>query len=113
VLDATAEEVHEFTDLLGDHHDLAVLAADLAARAEVDAAPRTILGELIDAAQAILLADARQLGERIYAEKPEAFGRRLRAYWRAWRHPRLRTCLKTRVCDWRVPDRAGVGRREA
>ena len=60
VLDATAEEVHEFTDLLGDHHDLAVLAADLADRAEVDAAPRAILRELIEAAQAILLADARQ-----------------------------------------------------
>ena len=87
LLDATAEEVHEFTDLLGDHHDLAVLAADLADRAEVDAAPRTVLGELIEAAQANLLADARRLGERIYAEKPEAFGRRLRAYWRAWRRP--------------------------
>jgi CYTH domain-containing protein/CHAD domain-containing protein len=87
VLDATAEEVHEFTDLLGDHHDLAVFAADLADRAEVDAAPRAILRELIEAAQAILLADARRLGERVYAEKPEAFGRRLRAYWRAWRNP--------------------------
>jgi CYTH domain-containing protein/CHAD domain-containing protein len=87
VLDATAEEVHEFTDLLGDHHDLAVLAADLADRDEVDAAPRTVLRELIEAAQAILLAEARRLGERIYAEKPEAFGRRLHAYWRAWRHP--------------------------
>jgi CYTH domain-containing protein/CHAD domain-containing protein len=87
VLDPTAEEVHEFTDLLGDHHDLAVLAADLAGRAEVDAAPRTILRELIEAAQAILLADARRLGERVYAEKPTAFERRLHAYWRAWRRP--------------------------
>jgi CYTH domain-containing protein/CHAD domain-containing protein len=85
VLDATSDEVHELTDLLGDHHDLAVLAADLADRAEVDAAPRTILGELIEAAQASLLADAGRLGERVYAEKPGSFGRRLHAYWRAWR----------------------------
>jgi hypothetical protein len=26
---------------------------------------------------------------------------------------RLRACLKTRVCGWRVPDQAGQGRREA
>jgi CYTH domain-containing protein/CHAD domain-containing protein len=87
VLDATAEEVHELTDLLGDHHDLAVLAEDLTGREEVDAAPRTVLREQIEAAQAALLADAGRLGERVYAEKPEAFGRRLRAYWRAWRRP--------------------------
>jgi CYTH domain-containing protein/CHAD domain-containing protein len=86
VLDATADEVHEFTDLLGDHHDLAVLAEDLSDRAEVDAAPRTALHELIEVAQAILLADARRIGERVYAEKPKAFERRLRAYWRAWRN---------------------------
>ena len=35
VLDATAEEIHDFTDKLGDHHDLAVLAEDLDGRAEV------------------------------------------------------------------------------
>jgi CYTH domain-containing protein/CHAD domain-containing protein len=87
VLEATSEEVHDFTDLLGDHHDLAVLAEDLAGREEVDAAPRTVLSELIETAQAELFAEARGLGARVYAEKPEAFGRRLRAYWRAWRRP--------------------------
>jgi CYTH domain-containing protein/CHAD domain-containing protein len=85
VLDPTAEEVHDFTDLLGDHHDLAVLAEDLAGRKEVDAAARTILRELIEAEQADLLAEARGLGARIYAEKPKAFERRLRAYWRVLR----------------------------
>jgi len=40
VLEATAEEIHDFTDLLGDHHDLAVLAEDLADREQV--------GEVVD-----------------------------------------------------------------
>lgn len=87
VLEPTAEEIHEFTDLLGDHHDLAVLAEDLGGREEIGAADRTILRSLIEAEQIALLADARELGARIYAEKPKAFGRRLRAYWRAWRRP--------------------------
>jgi CYTH domain-containing protein/CHAD domain-containing protein len=85
VLDASADEIHAFTDLLGDHHDLAVLADDLAGRAEVDATHRETLRALIEARQARLLADALATGARVYAEKPKAFLRRLRAYWRAWR----------------------------
>jgi hypothetical protein len=85
VLDATAEEVHDFTDLLGDHHDLAVLADDLAERPQIEAAPRQTLTALIEARQRELLAQARATGARIYAEKPKAFARRLRSYWRAWR----------------------------
>jgi CYTH domain-containing protein/CHAD domain-containing protein len=85
VLEATAEELHDFTDLLGDHHDLAVLADDLEERSPVDPAQREILKALIEARQAELLGGARSAGERIYAEKPKAFGRRLHAYWRAWR----------------------------
>jgi CYTH domain-containing protein/CHAD domain-containing protein len=84
VLEPTAEEIHAFTDLLGDHHDLAVLAVDLAGREEVDAVHRETLRTLIEARQASLLAEARTAGERVYAEKPKAFDRRIRAYWRAW-----------------------------
>jgi CYTH domain-containing protein/CHAD domain-containing protein len=85
VLEPTAEEIHEFTDLLGDHHDLAVLADDLEGREEIGGAHKNVLRELIAAEQHALLIDALSLGERVYAEKPGAFGRRLRAYWRAWR----------------------------
>jgi CYTH domain-containing protein/CHAD domain-containing protein len=84
VLEPTADEIHDFTDRLGDHHDLAVLAEDLAGRNEVDAVHRETLRTLIEARQASLLADARAAGARVYAEKPKAFDRRLRAYWRAW-----------------------------
>jgi CYTH domain-containing protein/CHAD domain-containing protein len=85
VLDTTAGEIHDFTDKLGDHHDLAVLAEDLDGRDAVYAAQREILHALIEARQATLLAEARALGERIYAEKPKALTHRLHAYWRAWR----------------------------
>jgi CYTH domain-containing protein/CHAD domain-containing protein len=85
VLKPTAEEIHELTDLLGDHHDLAVLAEDLEGREEIGGAHKNVLRELIAAEQHALLIDALGLGERVYAEKPGGFGRRLRAYWRAWR----------------------------
>jgi CYTH domain-containing protein/CHAD domain-containing protein len=85
VMEATAEEIHDFTDLLGDHHDLAVLALDLDERSQVDRAQRETLKALIGARQETLLAAARGAGERIYAEKPKAFRRRMHGYWRAWR----------------------------
>jgi CYTH domain-containing protein/CHAD domain-containing protein len=85
VLEPAAEEIHDFTEKLGDHHDLAVLCVDLVGRAEVDAVDRETLRVLIEARQASLLAEARAAGERVYAEKPKAFSRRIRAYWRAWR----------------------------
>lgn len=85
VMDATAEEIHDFTDLLGDHHDLAVLAVDLEDRSQVDPTQRETLKTLIEARQEALLGKARGSGARIYAEKPKAFGRRMRCYWRAWR----------------------------
>lgn len=85
VMEAAAEEIHDFTDRLGDHHDLAVLALDLDEREQVDRAQRETLKALIAHRQAGLLAEARAAGERIYAEKPKAFARRMRGYWRAWR----------------------------
>jgi CHAD domain-containing protein len=84
---ASADESHELSDLLGDHHDLAVLAADARDRAELFDLPSE-LDALLAAArkrQDELLADALDLGARVYAEKPKAFLRRHRAYWKAWR----------------------------
>ncbi len=76
VLGPTAEQAHELADLLGDHHDLALLAADLAASAA---------DEAIERRQQELLDSARDVGARLYAEKPKAFGRRIESYWLAWR----------------------------
>ena len=83
LLDAAAEQAHELTDLLGDHHDLAVLAEDLAGRDEIGA--KGGFGDAIERRQEELLAAALELGERLYAEKPKAFRRRLKRYWLAWR----------------------------
>lgn len=83
VIAETAAEAHELTDLLGDHHDLAVLAEDLAAR-EI-AGDRDAAKELIDRRQGELLQCAFEIGERLFAERPKAFGSRFEAYWLAWR----------------------------
>ena len=83
LLGATVDQAHALTDLLGDHHDLAVLAADLRARA--DLADRDAFEAAIERRQEELLEAALEIGRRLYAEKPKAFRRRTKRYWLAWR----------------------------
>lgn len=83
VLGEMADQAHKLGDLLGDHHDLTVLAEDLRSRglpSDRDAAERAI-----ERRQQELLTDAFEIGERLLTEKPKAFGRRLESYWLAWR----------------------------
>lgn len=84
VLEAQAEEAHRLSELLGDDHDLAVLAERLA-----DAAPplapaadaqRPELRALVAHRSDELRAEAARLGRRVYAESPKAFARRLARY---------------------------------
>jgi CYTH domain-containing protein/CHAD domain-containing protein len=82
VLGETADQAHDLADQLGDHHDLQVLAEDLATR---DTVEPEALRELIGRRQEELLARAVATGERLYAEKPKAFGKRIKAYWKAAR----------------------------
>ena len=88
VMSKTGDEAHELADLLGDHHDLTVLAADvrdrdsLAAEGDEELAP---LMNAIEGRQEELLEAAVPIGERLYAESPKSFGKRMHAYWRAWR----------------------------
>jgi CHAD domain-containing protein len=84
LLGASGEAVHGLADLLGDHHDLALLAEDLRARGD-SVAEREGFESLIAARQKELWERALAIGERVYAEKPKCFRRRIRAYWRAWR----------------------------
>jgi CHAD domain-containing protein len=87
VLGETADQAHELADRLGDHHDLALVAAELEARREAFAGEeerKALLG-LVERRQGELLEQAIGLGHRLYAEKPKAFRRRLAGYWEAWR----------------------------
>lgn len=86
LLGETVEQVHRLTELLGDHHDLAVLAEDLERRAGI-VAERDAFAALIAGRQAELLGESLDLGRRVYAEKPKHFRRRLHSYWRVWREP--------------------------
>jgi CHAD domain-containing protein len=83
LLGATVDQAHELSDLLGDHHDLALLDEDLAARRDI--VESEAFRALIERRQEELLARALELGRRLYAEKPKAFSRRLERYWLAWR----------------------------
>jgi CHAD domain-containing protein len=83
-MEAAAEEAHALSDLLGDHHDLALLGADLERR-QFGPEPTRALEETISVRQRELAAAAISLGARLYAERPRAYRRRLRGYWRAWR----------------------------
>ena len=82
---AHAEDAHLLSDLLGDDHDLAVLRESVQAMTKdvpVDSAAVIVA---IDHRRRQLQEEAMFLGARVYAEKPKAFTRRVRKYWRAWR----------------------------
>jgi CHAD domain-containing protein len=80
-----AKDAHALADLLGDDHDLAVLRDRLVGIAGGVAADVDAVLALLDHRRSQLQAQATALGERVYAERPKAFARRLRACWRAGR----------------------------
>lgn len=83
LLEPSVDRIHALADLLGDHHDLTVLGEDLASRPRIGSKAK--MGALIEQRQTELLDEALDLGTRLYAEKPKAFGKRIHAYWAAWR----------------------------
>lgn len=83
-LEATAEEAHKLSELLGNHHDLAVLREDLGER-NLGLLETETLAAAIERRQEELAEGAQLLGRRLYAERPKRFARRQRRYWQAWR----------------------------
>jgi CHAD domain-containing protein len=80
-----ARDLHVLCDVLGDDHDLAVLRQTLLQiGGEVATDLEAVLG-LLDHRREELQTWAMPLGERIYAERPKAFRRRVHARWRAGR----------------------------
>jgi CHAD domain-containing protein len=84
VIEPAAAEAHRLSEALGDHHDLALLRADLRERRLGEEETRA-LEAAIERRQDELAAKALDRGARLYAERPKDFSRRQRRYWQAWR----------------------------
>lgn len=78
MMKAYDEVLDDLSHILGDHHDMHVLEANVPA-------PPPELADAIDTRRRLLAAQAMNLGERIYAEPPDAWLARIRKYWIAWR----------------------------
>jgi CHAD domain-containing protein len=87
VIGSLSKETKELSDLLGDDHNPAVLYKTLLKFPSEYGQKRDIqvLLGLIDRRSAELRMEAHRIGARIFAEKPRAFGRRFKDYWKAWR----------------------------
>ena len=83
LLEATAEEAHTLSELLGDHHDLAVLREDLHQR-NLGQLETQVLTAAITRRQEELAEESQALGRRLYAEGAKDFSRRLHQYWQTW-----------------------------
>ena len=89
-------ELKELETWLGEHHNLEVLAAHLAAGAAGKQEPRQagICRELIAKLQRELRDKALALGERLYGEPPELFRKHLAELWRPPRTPAARRPIR-------------------
>ncbi len=81
VLDGRSKLLAELADLLGQHHDLAVLVEVLNGRFAGPSAELTSITELASQRQQALSEHAFALGGQIVAEKPGAMTKRLQRYW--------------------------------
>ncbi len=80
-----AKDAQRLADILGDDHDLGVLRQTLThdhldVAVDLDAVIR-----LIDHRRGELQTEAIHIGERVYAETPKAFRRRMQRCWKAGR----------------------------
>jgi CHAD domain-containing protein len=87
LIGSLADHAHDLSDHLGDDHDLALLRDEAARRRAAFAVPsdQRNLTELIDRRRGELQFAAISLGERIYADKPKKFSKRLEKRWETWR----------------------------
>ncbi len=92
VLSARIVELDQLNDLLGDDHDLVVMTQLMQSDEAILGSPADIdlLLRMIKQRKEELQSMAFKIAGRVYAEKPKAFARRMRAYWNLWRNESLR-----------------------
>lgn len=86
VMSGRVSALSDLSDLLGDDHDLAVLSETIGSAPEdfSDGGGLAVVLGMAERRRLELQAEARAIGEKVYAEKPKAFTRRFRDYWDAW-----------------------------
>jgi CHAD domain-containing protein len=83
VIKKCAHKMKRLSEYLGDDHDLTMLKE--AVKNAKFAKPQTrLLDELADSKREALEKAAFELGHRLYAEKPSAFGHRIKQYGKKW-----------------------------
>ena len=87
-MNAVEAELRHLGDYLGDAHDLFLLASSETARKLVHqpAKEMQVLNGLAGRRREELQMQALALGEKLYAKKPTLFCKRLKHYWKRWRH---------------------------
>jgi CHAD domain-containing protein len=85
IVGGAAKDAHRLADALGDSHDLALLDMALRQISDDVLADLAPLQGLLEHRNAQLQTEAFSLGERLYAERPKSFCKRMHRYWRAWR----------------------------
>lgn len=83
---ARQNELDRLADLLGNEHDLTVLAEKAAGHTAENRETVRLLLERTDERRFAIRNEAGPLGQRIFAEGPKAFKKRMRKYWKVWRH---------------------------
>lgn len=79
------KDLDRLSDVLGADHDLAMLRQELTARGTSLAVDIDAVVNLIDHRRRELHTAATLIGQRVYAETPKAFRRRMRRTWKAGR----------------------------
>jgi CHAD domain-containing protein len=82
-LRAHRQELSRLGELLGEHHDLCLLAGELDRHPELDA-QRAALRTVSERRLQKLEREALNLGARLFAEKPRAIARRFGVYFSVW-----------------------------
>jgi len=90
VMEPVCRELETLSDLLGEAHDLVVMRALLDEAPDALGPPRESkrLLDLMERRRERLLARARPVGRRLYAEKPACYVARMGTIWDAWQSER-------------------------